>query len=102
MADQCTPQAKNGEVAARKLTEYLREICPQSEMNLARGETVSAHSIREMAALHTYLSGGSETHAVQRGLWKTVQTMWTNYIMPYLHWPRSELLEELYDDIPRQ
>ena len=57
--------------AARKLTEYLREICPQSEMNLARGETVSAHSIREMAALHTYLSGGSETHAVQRGLWKT-------------------------------
>lgn len=102
VSDQCTPQARNGEDAARKLTEYLREICPQSEMNLARGETVSAHSIREMAALHTYLSGGSETHAVQRGLWKTVQTMWTNYIMPYLHWPRSELLEELYDDIPRQ
>ena len=26
----------------------LAPACPQSEMNLARGETVSAHSIREI------------------------------------------------------
>jgi len=102
VADRCTPSERGGDVAAKLVTSWMREFCGADVMNVADGQTVSAHSIREMAAVTNYQSGGSEAAGCQRGFWKAPTTMWTNYVKPYLHWPRSEVLAELYDDIPRK
>lgn len=97
VSDRVTPSERNGETAASLVTAKLRELV--GPLNLPAGTIMAAHSIREMAAVATFRRGGSELRATERGFWKNPQIMWTSYIEPYLWFPVSPLLDELYDDL---
>lgn len=100
VSDRVTPAQRNGEEAASLLTAKLRELCPVSTLGLAPGTIVACHSIREMGAVACHKGGRSSLRTAERGFWKNVYVMWSSYIEPYLWFPASPWLEELYDDIP--
>ena len=100
VSDRVTPSSRNGEDAAALLTAKLRELCPVSALGLAPGTIVACHSIREMAAVANYKAGRSPLRCAERGFWKDVGVMWSSYIEPYLWFPVSGWLTELYDDLP--
>lgn len=100
VSDRVTPAGRNGEDAAALMTQKLRELCPASRLGLAQGTIVACHSIREMGAVVCYKSGRSMLRTAERGFWRSVEVMWSSYIEPYLWFPDSPWLAELYDDIP--
>ena len=99
VSDRVTPGGRNGEDAASLLTEKLRMLCPVADMGLAPDTIVACHSIREMGAVVNYKAGRSLLRVAERGFWKSIEVMWSSYIEPYLWFPSSPWLEELYDDI---
>ena len=63
------------------------------------GSTVSSHSWREMGAVASYKANYDMMRMCERGFWKDPATMWGSYIQPFLDFPRSDFLAELYDDL---
>lgn len=84
--------------AASMMTDELRELVGSSvpRQLLLR---ISSHSWREMAAVSTSRSGGCLFKMITRGLWKRVETMISNYIEPFGHFPFVQVLADLFDDL---
>lgn len=93
------PAKQGGAYAAGVLTGWVRELV--QGVALPQNAVVGSHSWREMAAVSCWKSRPrKDPQAMQdRGFWRKFQTMYTSYIEPFLWFPPSRLLEELYDDL---
>jgi len=91
------PNLKNGSEAAMIMTAKMRDLT--RGVDVPAGCTTSSHSWREMGAVASFKANYDTMRMCERGFWKDPNTMYTAYIQPYLHFPRSEFLAELYDDL---
>jgi hypothetical protein len=88
-----------GQAAAGVLTGWLRELV--QGLPLPANAVVGSHSWREMACVSCWKAQPRKCVIAmqERGFWKKFQTMYGSYIEPFLWFPRSLLLAELYDDL---
>jgi len=97
LSERVPPREKAGSAAASFLTAVLRRLC--GSLVLPAGCVISSHSWREMAAVSSYKADHNTFRMTSRGFWKRPETMWQSYIEPFLWFPFSALLAELYDDL---
>ena len=93
------PSKEGGAYAAGGLTGWLRELV--QGLPLPANAVVGSHSWREMACVSCWKAQPRKCVIAmqERGFWKKFQTMYGSYIEPFLWFPRSLLLAELYDDL---
>jgi hypothetical protein len=91
------PNSKGGSEAAMIMTAKMRDMT--RGVVVPKGSTVSSHSWREMGAVASYKANYDMMRMCERGFWKDPATMWGSYIQPFLDFPRSDFLAELYDDL---
>jgi hypothetical protein len=78
---------------------------PHVELQMPKGISialtvnVTSHSWREMAAVSCYRAGHDFMRMTDRGFWRDPNTMMTSYIRPFLAFPFSPMLAQLYDDL---
>jgi hypothetical protein len=89
------PNDKNGATASSVMTGWLRKLTVGVE--IPGGAVVASHSWRETGAVSCHKANYDTMKMCEHGFWRDPNTMFTSYIRPFLHFPRSALLAELYD-----
>jgi len=97
LSDRVTPSNKGGSAAAGIMTAELRRLC--AGVLIPAGCVTSSHSWREMGAVNSYFGDHNLLKMCARGFWRKPDTMWQSYIEPFLWFPRSAILIQLYDDL---
>jgi hypothetical protein len=92
-----TPNAEGGSLASGIMTRKLRAVC--AGVRVPKGSTISSHSWREMGAVASYKANYDVMKMTDRGFWRDPNTMYSSYIKPFLSFPFSALLAELFDDL---
>ena len=90
--------AAGSDRVAAAITEELRRRRRKYMLALPKGQTVSCHSWREMAAVACFLAHYDTNRMAAHGFWDSVSTMYSAYIKPYKSlFPYSQWLSQLFD-----